>query len=113
MKGSLLLPGFLFLMLPIYAQTIASESYPKITGYGSIVHPIVSVKESGATFNFTSNYVVGFPFGINIIKSDRIGFSFEVAAVIKVEDKVDNVSHFLFHPGVMFRFSHGFTIITR
>ncbi len=87
--------------------------YPKIVGYASILHPIVSFDKNGGAFNFTDSYIVGIPVGINILKSDNIGFSFEMVPYIKVEDGKDKVSNFLFHPGFMFRYKHGFTFLTR
>lgn len=97
-----------------FSQEITpAQPYPKTTGYASVVHPIVTFDKNGNTFNFSNSYTVGFPFGINILKSDKIGFSFEIAPTIKVESRTDKVSNLLFHPGVMFRFKNGFTFLTR
>ncbi len=87
--------------------------YPKIVGYTSILHPIVTFDKNGSTFNFKDSYTVGIPVGINILKSDEIGFSFEMVPYIKSENGTDKVSNFLFHPGIMFRFKDGFTFLTR
>ena len=82
-------------------------------GYASFIHPIVTFDKNGSTFNFSNSYTVGFPIGINILKSDKIGFSFEITPFIKAQHDSSKVSSILFHPGVMFRFKHGFTIIGR
>ncbi|MEI6582282.1 MAG: hypothetical protein WCO43_01720 [Chitinophagia bacterium] len=91
----------------------AANSYPKTTGYISAVHPLVSLDKNGASYNFTNYYSVGFPCGINILKSDRIGFSFEVAPFLKVIGSSSKTNNLLIHPGIMFRRPHGFTIVTR
>ena len=91
----------------------ARHAYPKVTGYASFVHPIISFDDRGSAFNFSGSYTVGFPVGVNILKSDLIGFSCEITPFIRVEDGKDQVSSLMFHPGVMFRLKHGFTINTR
>ena len=88
-------------------------SYPRVVGYFSIVHPIVTMDRNETVTNFSPVYTVGFPTGINILKSDRIGFTFEITPFIRTENGNSRVSNWLFHPGVMFRFPHYFTINTR
>ena len=51
--------------------------------------------------------------GINIIKSDRIGFSIQLTPFIKSQHDTSKVSFLAFEPGSMFRLKQGFTIITR
>jgi hypothetical protein len=88
-------------------------SYPKVTGYFAILNPIGSWNKNGFTDNFSNVYTIGFPFGINILKSDRFGVSFELVPSIRTEHSVSKVNSVLFHPGAMFRFKHGFTFIGR
>lgn len=57
--------------------------------------------------------MVGFPFGMNLLKSDHFGISFEVAPTIRTEKNSAKVSSVLFHPGAMFRFKRSFTFIGR
>ncbi|NNU33063.1 hypothetical protein HK413_00585 [Mucilaginibacter sp. S1162] len=56
---------------------------------------------------------MGFPFGVNILKSDNFGVSFEVVPSIRTEKNISKMSNVVFHPGAMFRFKHGFTFIGR
>jgi hypothetical protein len=63
--------------------------------------------------NFSNVFTVAFPFGINILKSEHFGLSFEIAPAIRTENNNSKVSSVLFHPGAMFRFNHGFTFIGR
>jgi hypothetical protein len=88
-------------------------TYPRVTGYFSIVQPLATWTSTGFINNFGNVYVVGFPFGVNILKSDKFGISFEVAPAIRTEKNIAKVSTVLFHPGAMFRFKHGFTFIGR
>lgn len=94
-----------------FAQT--PPSYPKVTGYFSILQPLTTYSSGKFTSNIGEVYVIGFPFGINILKSESFGISFEVAPAIRTEQNVSKVSSVLFHPGAMFRFKHGFTFIGR
>jgi len=103
------------LLLAIFKPSFAQQppTYPKVTGYFSIINPIGTWTKDGFTGNFGNVYTVGFPFGVNLIKSDKFGISFEVAPAIRTEKNISKVSTVLFHPGAMFRFKHGFTFIGR
>jgi hypothetical protein len=97
---------------PKYSEA-QSNIYPRVTGYFSIINPIGTWNKDGFTSNFSNAYTIGFPFGLNLLKSDSFGVSFEVAPSIRTEKNVSKVSSVLFHPGAMFRFKHGFTFIGR
>jgi hypothetical protein len=91
----------------------AKPTYPKVVGYLSFIIPIVTVS-STATYNFTkATGSLGFPVGINVLYSDKFGFSYEFTPTIKASGGISKMSNLLFDPGTMFRFEHGFTIITR
>jgi hypothetical protein len=103
------------LMVLIFKVGFAQQpaAYPKVTGYFSILQPLGTLSNGKITGNFGNVYVIGFPFGINLLKSDKFGVSFEVAPAIRTEKNISKVSTVLFHPGAMFRFKHGFTFIGR
>lgn len=84
-----------------------------MAGYFSITNSIATWNKDGITTNFSDSYTVSFPFGLNLLKSDHFGVSFEIAPVIRVEKNIAKVSSVVFHPGAMFRFKHGFTFISR
>ncbi|KRT14311.1 hypothetical protein ASU31_20080 [Pedobacter ginsenosidimutans] len=94
-------------------QTGQNHAYPKVTGYFSLLHPIGSWDKNGFHDNFSDVYTLVFPFGMNILKSDKFGVSLEIAPSIRTEHNISKVSSVLFHPGAMFRFKHGFTFIGR
>jgi hypothetical protein len=97
-----------------FSQTDStSVNYPQVKGYFSVVHPIVTIDADHTTFNFSDSYAVGFPTGINIFKNSRFGYSFEITPFIKAENGKDKVSNVLFHPGLLFRYKHGFTFTSR
>jgi hypothetical protein len=87
--------------------------YPKVTGYISVVHPIITAYENESVYNFKNDYTIGFPVGVNILKSDKLGFSFEITPFIKSVNGNASVSNMLFHPGVILRFPKGFSINNR
>lgn len=104
----------ILLVLLVFSTSVFSQTiYPKITGYFSVMHPIVTVSSEETAVNFRDYYSVNFPTGINIWKSSKIGFSFEIAPSIKTEDGISKVNSVLFHPGVLVALGHGFTFAGR
>jgi hypothetical protein len=77
------------------------------------MHPIGTWNKDGFHNNFSGVYTIAFPFGLNFLKSDKFGVSFEVAPAFLTENHISKVSSVLFHPGAMFRFKNGFTFIGR
>jgi hypothetical protein len=107
----LCLTSFIFFLKTSSAQQ--PGSYPRVTGYFSILHPLGTWNKEGFHGNFGDVYTVAFPFGMNILKSDKFGISLEMAPAIRTERNIAKVNSVLFHPGAMFRFKHGFTFIGR
>ncbi len=103
--------GLLILLLPITAM--CQQGYPRVTGYASITHPIATLDGNGTKMNFSDSYTVIFPIGLNLMKSGRFGFSFEVSPAIKADNNGAKVSSILFHPGAVFRFDGGFGMAGR
>ena len=97
----------------INITAFSQTTYPKITGYFGIMHPIVTISNEQTNVNFRDYYAVGFPTGINIWKSSKIGFSFEVVPNIKVQGASDKVTNILFHPGVLVALGKGYTFAGR
>ncbi|WP_144909076.1 hypothetical protein [Mucilaginibacter frigoritolerans] len=92
---------------------IVKPSYPRVVGYLSFILPLATYNGS-TTYNFShSTSSIGFPVGINVLYSDKFGFSYEFTPTVKVSGGTSKNSNLLFDPGTMFRFDHGFTIITR
>jgi hypothetical protein len=112
-----LLIGLLLIIIALIILTESSNAqttvYPKTTGYFSVLNPVGTWNKDGFTSNFSGVYTVAFPFGINLLKSDKFGISFEIAPAIRTENNISKVSSINFHPGAMFRFKHGFTFIGR
>ena len=94
-------------------NSFSQTTYPKITGYFGVMHPIVTISNEQTNLNFRDYYAVGFPTGINIWKSSKIGFSFEVVPNIKVQGASDKVTNLLFHPGVLIALGKGYTFAGR
>lgn len=91
-----------------------AATYPKITGYIGILHPLVTyIKGDKPHYNFDGAYTGGLPTGINIWKSARIGFSMEFVPFIRATDSSSKMNNFLFHPGILFGLGKGFTLATR
>lgn len=94
------------------AQSNAA-TYPKITEYVGVIHPIVTYSSKKSVYNFNGVYIGGLPAGINIWKNAKIGFSFEFVPFIRATDGESKMSNFLFHPGVLFSLGNGYTLATR
>ena len=111
--------GLLFLVMFVSSNVLFSQTdvqqvnYPLVKGYFAVLHPIVTFEKNHTIYNFSESYTVGFPTGINVLKNDNFGYSFEVVPFIKSEDGKDKVSSVLFHPGLLFKYKHGFTFISR
>ncbi|HEX3386839.1 MAG TPA: hypothetical protein VHS53_16675 [Mucilaginibacter sp.] len=88
-------------------------TYPKSVGYLSFIIPLATANKDAITPNFRDGTSIGFPVGVNVLYSNRFGFSYEFTPTIKWAGGTSKVSNLLFDPGTMFRFDHGFTIITR
>jgi len=110
----LLFIGLVFLSGTVYAQnTILQQSYPKITGYVGILHPIVTFSSAGTETNFKNYYTVGLPVGINIWKSQTIGFSAEFVPTVRADKGTSKMANFNFHPGVLVALGKGWTFAGR
>jgi hypothetical protein len=94
-------------------NTTTPNNYPRVVGYLSFIAPIVTLNNKATTFNFNGTTNIGFPIGINVLYSDRFGFSYEFTPTIRSSSNGSRVSDLLFDPGTMFRFDHGLTLITR
>lgn len=105
--------AILFALLAFNTSILSQTNYPKITGYFGVVHPIVTFAKNQTSLNFRDYYVVGFPTGINIWKSSKIGFSFEIVPNIKAEDGTSKMNNLLFHPGVLVALGKGYTFAGR
>jgi hypothetical protein len=112
--GLLLLFSLAFFTIPttIFGQ-VPPATYPKVTAYVGIIHPLVTLNNEGASTNFRGHYVVGMPTGINLWKSEKIGFTFEVVPSIRAENGGSKVNNFLFHPGVLVALGKGVTFAGR
>jgi hypothetical protein len=126
--GILVLMIAMYALMPqtLYAQMVTSDSvklmvqpqtpkttYPKTVAYLSFIIPAFTLQHGNVTHNFNGTTTIGFPVGINVLYSDKFGFSYEFTPTIKSTSSSSKVSNLLFAPGTMFRFQHGFTIITR
>jgi hypothetical protein len=112
-KGDAKIIPLLFFFLLVMGTTRAQQGYPKVTGYTSFTHPLVTLDNDGATMNFSESYTVIFPVGLNLMKTERFGFSFELSPAIKADKNGARVSSVLFHPGAVFRFDKGFGMAGR
>jgi len=97
-----------------YQKIKPKPAYPKVVAYLSFVTPLETLQGGKFTRNFDHHTAsIGFPTGINILYSERFGFSYEFIPTVKASNGSSKMSNLTFHPGTMFRFDHGFTIITR
>ena len=95
------------------SSTSAPKIYPRAVAYLSFIVPVVTLDKNATTWNFNGTTKIGFPVGVNVLYSDRFGFSYEFTPTITATKTSSKMSNLLFDPGTMFRFDHGFTIITR
>jgi hypothetical protein len=97
-----------------YQKVVTNNGYPKVIGYLSFILPLETYQSGIFTQNFSNHTTsIGFPVGVNVLYSKSFGFSYEFTPTIKASGGNSKMSNLLFDPGTMFRFEHGFTIITR
>jgi hypothetical protein len=100
----------------LYQKIKAKPTYPRVVGYLSFILPLDTYTPSTGKFapNFSDHIsTIGFPVGVNVLYSDKFGFSYEFTPNIKVSGGSSKMNDILFDPGTMFRFEHGFTLISR
>jgi len=98
----------------IYQKVTEKPRYPKVVGYLSFILPLETYSVGKFTPNFSNHTSsIGFPVGVNVLYSDRFGFSYEFTPTVKASGGASKMSNLLFDPGTMFRFDHGFTMISR
>ncbi|MFT3932916.1 MAG: hypothetical protein QM726_04810 [Chitinophagaceae bacterium] len=97
----------------VHGQQTTLSAYPTTKGYLSVIHPLFTIDRNGTQYNFSGTYTVGFPCGIQILKSDKLGFTFELTPFIKSDGSNSKMTNLLFHPGIMCRYKHGFGITYR
>lgn len=100
----------------LYQKIKPKATYPRVVGYLSFILPLETLTLSTGKFtpNFSDHTTsIGFPIGVNVLYSDKFGFSYELTPTVKASGGSSKMSNLLFDPGTMFRFSRGFTIISR
>jgi hypothetical protein len=98
----------------IYQKVTTKPTYPRAVGYLSFILPLETYSSGTFAPNFSNQTTsIGFPVGVNVLYSDKFGFSYEITPTVKTSGGSSKMSNLLFDPGTMFRFSHGFTIISR
>lgn len=84
-----------------------------MAGLFAVLLPIGTISNNGFTANFSKSTSFGLPFGLNLLKSDHLGFSLEMVPFMHSQNGSTKMNYMLFHPGVMFRFDNGFRFIPR
>ena len=95
------------------AKSQSSNEYPKVAAYFSVSHPIVTLSSNLPAYNFDHSYTVGFPIGINIIKSAKLAYSIEIVPTLNSSKGVTKTSNLSIQPGLIFRYPNGFNFLTR
>lgn len=88
-------------------------TYPRVAGYVGLLHPLVTFNRDHTVKNFDGFYLAGLPVGINIWKSQSVGFSAEFVPFVRADSTGSKMNNFLFHPGVLFGLKKGWTIAAR
>lgn len=101
----------LFFVKTSFAQ--AAQTYPRVVGYFSIANPLATLSGGKITGNFSNVYTLNFPFGLNLLKSDKFGVSFEITPGVRTENNVSKVSSVAFSPGGIFRLKNNFAVVQR
>jgi hypothetical protein len=81
----LLSVGKSFSQSAMTTETAVPTVYPKTVGYLSFILPIVTINKDVTTNDFTTikTFAIGFPVGVNVLYSDKFGFSYEITPTIQ------------------------------
>src|SRR5690242_7051525 len=86
---------------PVIQKAEVKPSYPRAVGYLSFIIPFFTIDKTGTTPNFNGTTRIGFPVGVNVLYSDKFGFSYEFTPTITSGKGVSKTSNLLFDPGTM------------
>lgn len=89
------------------------HDYPRTVLYQGILHPIVTFSQDAPVVNFKTFYQVGFPVGVNVWKTAKLGYSLEVVPFIRAEAGISRMNNVLFHPGLLLGLGKGYTLASR
>lgn len=101
------------LLLVLLAAQMVHAQQSRVTGYVSFTHPVGTWNKEGMKYNFRDSYTLIFPVGLNLMKTERFGFSFELSPAIRSDSTGTKVTSVLFHPGAVFKFRQGFGMAAR
>lgn len=89
------------------------ENVNKISGYVGFVQPIASFSDGEFSSAFGNGYSIAMAFGLNIVKSSHVAYSFEVDPIIHSDETGTRVANLIIQPGVIFKTKHGFNVAPR
>jgi len=107
----------LFLLMLISACGFSAKAQNTLGGHIGFVQPIVTFQDGETTDGFDP-YVVGFPVGITIRKSDNFAFDLEFIPFIGSTENEEGesfsaVTEFVIHPGALWGLGNSFTFGNR
>ena len=84
-----------------FSQNNQPNKYPTISGYIGTVIPVLSINKNETSTNFTSEFLLGIPIGININKSESLSYTTEITPVLSFTDKSSSVVNLAILSGVL------------
>jgi hypothetical protein len=104
-----------FLKVAISAQPANPPTeYPtKIGAYIGIVHPIITLQDGKATFNFDGFYQMGITTAVIIRKHEKYAFNLELVSFVRSQDGQARTNNLMIHPGVTFFLKKNYSITPR
>lgn len=96
----------------VFSQDKPNPTEPsRLTGYFSVLNPLVKFSGGETTNNFSDGYVIGFPSGFILMgKSNRAGFIFELVPLIQFSEGSSRMANLVFNPGVQFHYPKGWNV---
>lgn len=93
----------------VFSQDKPNPTEPsRLTGYFSVLNPLVKFSGGETTDNFSDGYVIGFPSGFVLMgKSNKAGFIFELVPLIQFSEGSSRMANLVFNPGVQFHYPNG------
>ena len=67
---------------PDSTKAVVKPAYPRVVGYLSFILPLETFSSGSFTPDFNGTTKIGFPVGVNVLYSDKFGFSYEITPTL-------------------------------
>ena len=101
MKNTLAIIILTLIATQLFSQDNQQNKFPTISGYIGTAIPAFSINKNEFSTNFTQEFTIAIPIGININKSEKLSYTAEIAPVLSFTNKSSSVANLAVLSGVL------------